>query len=151
MAMPALLGVDVGFSQTRKSTGLAWLINGQVDTALTGTSWLERSSDLPRGIKFVLAALDAPIVHDDQAATRRRCEFVFYGGAFSKRCRPGLSHYGRGLLLREAGRQSMRDFAQALMPGEPISGPLVVANLPVIEAFPNTFMGVLIPENYYSD
>ena len=33
--------------------------------------------------------------HNFEAA--RGCEYVFYGGAFSRRCRPGLSHHGRGV------------------------------------------------------
>jgi hypothetical protein len=38
----ALLGVDVGFSKSKKTTGLAWLANSTIETTLAGTSWEER-------------------------------------------------------------------------------------------------------------
>ena len=31
MATPALLGVDVGFSKSKKTTGLAWFANSTID------------------------------------------------------------------------------------------------------------------------
>ena len=61
MATPALLGVDVGFSKSRKTTGLAWFAGSTIETALTGSSWSERSSSLPRDAQFAIVALDAPI------------------------------------------------------------------------------------------
>jgi hypothetical protein len=33
MKTPALLGVDVGFSKSRKTTGLAWFANSATETA----------------------------------------------------------------------------------------------------------------------
>jgi hypothetical protein len=38
MATPALLGVDVGFSKSRKTMGLAWFANSTIETALAGSS-----------------------------------------------------------------------------------------------------------------
>jgi len=146
MAMPALLGVDVGFSKSRKTTGLAWFANSTIETTLTGSSWSERSRSLPRDVRFSVVALDAPIVPEHNYDAARGCEFVFYGGAFSRRCRPGLSHHGRGVLLKDAGRQAAIDFASVLAPGRTLHfGPCVVPTKPIIEAFPNTFMGVLLP------
>jgi hypothetical protein len=52
MATPALLGVDVGFAKSKKTTGLAWFGNSTIETALTGSSWSERSRSLPRGVQF---------------------------------------------------------------------------------------------------
>jgi predicted nuclease with RNAse H fold len=145
LASAALLGVDVGFAKTRRSTGLAWLLDGKVQTAITGSSWQERSRDLPKGISFSIAALDAPIV-DNGENHARGCEAMFYRGAFAKRCKPGLSHHGRGLLLREAGRQAAADFAPVLIPIALPFGLHVIEGVPIIEAFPNTFLGVLLPD-----
>jgi hypothetical protein len=117
MATPALLGVDVGFAKSKKTTGLAWFANSTIETALTGSSWSERSRSLPRGVRFAIAALDAPIVPADNCDAPRGCEHTFYGGAFWNRCRPGLSHHGRrGLALRDAGRQAAQQFAAVLEP-----------------------------------
>jgi predicted nuclease with RNAse H fold len=146
MTTPALLGVDVGFSKSKKTTGLAWFANSTIETALTGTSWQERSGSLPRNVRFSIVALDAPVVPEHNYEAARGCELKFYGGAFAKRCRPGLSHHGRGVPLKDAGRQAARDFATVLAPGTLPFGPCVLTTRPIIEAFPNTFMGVLLPE-----
>jgi hypothetical protein len=149
VASQALLGVDVGFSETRKTTGLACFSDAGVHVTVTGSSWSERKRDLPAGITFRLAALDAPIVPTSGADRRRGCEYIFYGGAFAKRCRPGLSHHGRGLQLRHAGARAASDFAKILS-ADPLSyGPHVLAGIPIVEAFPNTFMGVLLPEGRF--
>src|SRR5882757_3755520 len=115
MGTPPLLGVDVGFSMSKKTTGLAWFAGSTIETALTGSSWSERSRSLPRDIQFAIAALDAPIVPADNDNAFRGCGRGFYGGAFWNRCRPGLSHHGsRGLALRDAGRQAAKEFAAVL-------------------------------------
>ena len=151
MASPALLGVDVGFSKSKRTTGIAWLANSTIETARTGSSWSERSRCLPRNVRFSIVALDAPIVPEHNYDAARGCEFVFYGGAFSRRCRPGLSHHGRGLLLKDAGRQAAIEFASVLASGRTLRfGPCVVPTKPIIEAFPNTFMGVLLPEKSFA-
>jgi hypothetical protein len=142
MATPALLGVDVGFSKSKKTAGLAWFANSAIETALTGSSWSER----PRGVQFVIAALDAPIVPADNYDASRGCERAFYGVAFWNRCRPGLSHHGRGVPLKDAGRRAASDFASVHSPGALPFGPCVLPTTPIIEAFPNTFMGVLLSE-----
>src|SRR5260370_17237742 len=103
MATPALLGVDVAFSKTRKTTGLAWFANSTIETALTGTSWSERSHSLPRNVRFAVVALDAPVVPKYNYDAARGCERVFYGGPFSKRCRPALSHHGPAVSLNSHG------------------------------------------------
>jgi hypothetical protein len=141
--------VDVGFSERRKTTGLAWFSDRGVQVIVTGSSWSDRKRDLPAGIMFRLAGLDAPIVPTGDANGRRGCEFVFYGGPFAKRCRPGLSHHGRGLLLRQAGTQAANEFAAVLATAPLPYGPHVLAEVPIIEAFPNTFMGVLLPEEVF--
>lgn len=149
MGSQALLGVDVGFSARRKTTGLAWFSDSVVGVTVTGSSWSERKGDLPAGVRFKLAALDAPIVPTPDASNRRGCEYIFYGGAFAHRCRPGLSHHGRGLRLRQAGAQAAREFATILSMTPLPYGPHVLAGLPIIEAFPNTFMGVLLAESSF--
>ena len=151
MPTPALLGVDVGFSKSKRTTGLAWLANSAVETALTGSSWPERSHSLPRNVRFSIVALDAPIVPAENYNVFRGCERAFYGGAFSTRCRPGLSHHGtRGLALRDAGREAAQQFSAVLEPDALPVGPSVLPIKPIIEAFPNAFMGVLLPEKSFS-
>ena len=51
-----LLGVDVGFSKDRKTTGLAWRIGRVVEVKKTGTLWDERSKYV-KGKAYMLRRL----------------------------------------------------------------------------------------------
>ena len=146
--VPNLLGVDVGFSLTRKTTGLAWRVGGRIEVSIAGSSWQLRQSVLPKGVQFSLAALDAPVIASEEILPRA-CEAVFYRRPFWNRCRPGLSHHGRGLNLRRAGRDAVLQFGSVLIPRTPIQNPKSIPRVPVIEAFPNAFLGVLLRERDY--
>ena len=148
--MAALLGVDVGFSERGKTTGLAWRIGEHIETCLAGSSWDSRQSLLPRDTQFSLAALDAPVLAVDAQISPRSCEAVFYRRPFWNRCRPGLSHHGRGLALRKAGSDAGSQFTLVLASNGLAYGPEVLPGVPIIEAFPSTFLGVLVPEQFYS-
>ncbi len=149
MAMAsALLGVDVGFSATAKSTGLAWRLDGVGGTSLTGTTWASRAAALPSNVLFDVVALDAPLVPVGEGIPRQSCEAAFYRGEFWNRCRPGMSHHGRGLDLRNAGRDAAEQFSKVARPGVIVQGG-VVPGVPLVEAFPNTFLGVLLPIDAY--
>jgi hypothetical protein len=151
MAKPVmnLLGVDVGFAAKAKTTGLAWRINGEVGYVRTGTAWMARKRSLPHDVVFSLAALDAPILPAQEGQPHRSCESVFYGGAFWNRCRPGLSHYGRSSLLREAGADAASQFANVIS-GLKLKPDIAVRReCAIVEAFPNAFLGVLLPAGVY--
>lgn len=143
-ASPSLLGVDVGYSERKSTTGLAWRVNGSVQACLAGSTWASRSAVLPRDVSFDLAALDAPLVPKTETIPRRGCEAVFYRGAFWNRCRPGMSHHGRGLKLREAGKTAAVQFCE-VMRRDGVANPRALPGVPIVEAFPNTFLGVLLP------
>lgn len=149
MAQPSLLGVDVGFSQRGRTTGMAWRIEGKVASALAGSTWQSRVAHLPHGALFDMAALDAPLVPDREASPRRGCEAAFYRGAFWNRCRPGMSHHGRGLELRNAGKIAATQFRTAMRP-DPATGCRAIPGAAFVEAFPNTFLGVLLPTATFS-
>ena len=144
-AQPSLLGVDVGFAKDARSTGLAWRVDGVIGACRTGSAWSARSLSLPAGVTFDLAALDAPLVPAGPGIPIRGCEAAFYRGAFWNRCRPGMSHHGRGLELRRAGEIASAQFTAVLRDKE-ISAGAAVPGVPMVEAFPNTFLGVLLPE-----
>lgn len=142
---PSLLGVDVGFSKKGKTTGLAWRVGGVIGSCRTGSVWTARGAALPAGVVFDLAAFDAPLVPAGLGIPRRGCEAVFYRGAFWNRCRPGLSHHGRGLDLRRAGATAAEQFV-AVVGSEYQLMSAAVAGYAMVEAFPNTFLSVLLPE-----
>ena len=82
-------------------------------------------------------AIDAPIV---PAGTpehlSRKCEHIFSRGKFQRRCKPGMSHVrGTGRQLRTEGRRA----------ADQITG----SATRIVEAFPNTFLGVILPEEAF--
>ena len=146
---PSLLGVDVGYSKTGKSTGMAWRVNGRIGVCRTGSGWSARAAALPPGVAFDLAAFDAPLVPVGPDIPRRGCEAVFYRGAFIKRCRPGMSHFGQGLAFRQAGALAAEQFQPAIR-SEHRPSSAAVAEVAVAEAFPSAFLGVLLPDRVIS-
>jgi hypothetical protein len=133
----------------RKTTGLAWRIGRVVEVKKTGTLWDERSKYV-EGDAYYVAAFDAPILPQHEGCPYRECEGLFYGGAFWNRCRPGLSHSAkRGLPFRAAGSEAASQFA-ALVSGARLATEIAVrTGTGIIEAFPNAFLGVLIPGESY--
>lgn len=133
----ALLGIDVGFSERRKTTGIASYRFGQgVRLHCVGSLTEHRAEALRDGGLYDAIAIDGPIVPD--MSTARGCERILSRGLFGARCKAGFSHFGTGLKLRHAatviaGEMSSRRTARA----------------PVVEAFPNAFLGVMLDDAAY--
>ncbi len=136
----SLLGIDVGFSKTAKSTGIAVYDRGRLVTlTCIGSSPQNRADALPNGVNFDAVAIDGPIVlSEDQPPAARDCETLLSRGAFSRRCKPGLSHFGFGLPLRHAATTIAREMQER-----------VTADGKIVEAFPNAFLGVLLSDHDY--
>lgn len=83
----------------------------------------------------VVVDFDGPIA---LGLVKRKCEYTFSKMPFNKRCKPGLSHFGTGLKLRQATAKTVSDFTD-IFPHAPV----------IVEAFPNLFLGVLLPEEVY--
>lgn len=142
----ALLGIDVGFSKSRATTGIAWSNNGEFGAARTYSDWERRSQHIPASTKFSVIAIDGPLVpvgSDD--SLDRLCERLFIRGAFQTRCKPGLSNHGYGKDLRRAAGETAN---QVLHLSEHIADAsrAIRQDTLMIEAFPNAFLGVLLPE-----
>jgi hypothetical protein len=96
----------------------------------------------------MLGLIDGPLLPEG-AATRaeRHCERIFIRGAFQKRCKPGLSHFGAGLQLRTAARKTAEQFRDlAAITSLPHIAPRVISRAPIVEAFPNAYIGVMLPD-----
>jgi len=141
-----LLGVDIGFSETRRSTSIACLNGEELTVWLARADSESRVSKIPDGFRASVIALDGPLLPPGSQQTMRRlCEAAFVRAPFHKRCKPGLSHWGLGLKLRNATAIASTQFCRfAEIPEQEGSG--VTQNGPIIEAFPNAFLGVLTPE-----
>jgi hypothetical protein len=142
-----LMGVDVGYSSTHPTTGIACLDGDQLCLGRAGTTWESRDAQIPNGFQPSVIALDGPLLPQgaDQRI-RRLCESVFIHAPFHKRCKPGLSHWGLGLELRRASAEACAQFSRALAPSALEKRNTVCCDGPIVEAFPNAFLGVLMPE-----
>ncbi|WP_024896926.1 DUF429 domain-containing protein [Brucella rhizosphaerae] len=142
----ALLGIDVGFSKSKPTTGIAWSVKNDFGAARTHSDWERRRQHIPASTQFSVIAIDGPIVpigSDD--GMDRLCERLFIRGAFQTRCKPGLSNHGYGKDLRRAAAETVDQVLHLAMH----SGSMMNAirkEAFIIEAFPNAFLGVLLPE-----
>ncbi len=140
----SLLGIDVGFSRTAKSTGVAVYDRGRLVTlTCIGSSPQNRADAMPNGMRFDAIAIDGPIVTaTDGPPTARACELILSRGAFSRRCKPGFSHFGFGLPLRAAATLIASEMESRARP--------TPQRRTIVEAFPNAFLGVLLSDDDYA-
>lgn len=132
-----LLGVDVGFSKVQKSTGIAFVRGDDLTVYRANSTEVDRKRLIPEGFSPSVTAFDGPLIPTGaDPLTVRLCEKFFSRGLFSRRCKPGLSHFGTGLALREATTEASRQFS--------------VYKSHTIEAFPNLFLGVMVREEDYN-
>ncbi|KKX26698.1 DUF429 domain-containing protein [Rhizobium sp. LC145] len=142
----ALLGIDVGFSKSRPTTGIAWSNGGQFNAARTHSDWERRSLHIPPSTTFSVIAIDGPLVPlGANDSLDRVCERLFIRGAFQTRCKPGLSNHGYGKDLRRAASHTAEQILHLASSSEAIEK-AIRPGTSVIEAFPNAFLGVLLPE-----
>lgn len=140
-----LLGVDVGFSKTQKSTGIACLHEGELILYRADCTWEDRKKRLPESFVPQVIAIDGPLLPTGaDPKTVRPCEQLFSKGLFCRRCKPGLSHFGTGFLLREAARETSEQFGGFFYDRYALGQEIV-------EAFPNLFLGVLVTEAQYAE
>ncbi len=146
-----IVGVDVGYSKTRKSTGVACLNGDSLTLYKADMSWQDRRRNIPQDFSAEWIAIDGPLLPlDANASIKRCCESVFSRGSFQRRCKPGMSHFGNGLLLRQAAAECCIQFSQLLAPKNgPEAKGRVRPKGPIIEAFPNAFLAVLLEEREF--
>ena len=143
-----LVGVDIGFSKRRRSNGIAIFRDGSLVRA-ERLSVTERDDALRSLERVDVAAIDAPLLPVGISEhLSRECERVFSRGVFQKRCKPGMSHIrGTGQTLREHGSRVAAHLiaANAVLTTDP-QHPSMLFGANIVEAFPNAFLGVVVPE-----
>ncbi len=146
-----LIGVDVGFSSRDLSSGVAHFRAGLLALDRADATWECRRGVLLEQPMADVTAIDAPVLPDAASLEPRSCERIFTLGKFQRRCKPGLSHVpGTGQQLREAGSQTADQLAAVTQDSETAVGfPRVRAPKNLVEAFPNAFLGVMLPEEAY--
>lgn len=155
MTKPAkLMGVDVGFSKMRDTTGIACLDGDKLYLSRAGTSWESRKARIPEDFEPDVIAVDGPLLPQGvDELVRRRCELTFIRDPFRNRCKPGLSDFGYGLKLRRATAETFAQFRQILADSTPSTrsarAPFVSCGGQIVEAFPNAFLAVLLPDEEF--
>ena len=110
-----LMGIDVGFSTSRPTTGIAFLNRDQLHLVRARTEWKSREATIPKGFQPSVIAIDGPLLPlGADRHIRRHVESVFIRAPFHNRCKPGLSHHGVGLELRRASSEACAQFGALL-------------------------------------
>lgn len=145
-----LIGLDIGFSTRSRTNAIAELENGELRVVRLSVN--ERDAELQRLQDVDVIAIDAPIVPAEcSMETPRIVEQLFSRGVFQKRCKPGASHVpGTGHSLREHGLRAATAVAEASRWKTDPPFPTVFPRLGVIEAFPNAFLGVALPDRVFA-
>lgn len=138
----AVLGIDVGFSATGRTTGLC-LVTWDDDaltwqTAVTGTADELRAAALRQLMEKVehvdAVAIDGPIRPGLVCVPEYRCsESLLARGVFQRRGKPGASHFGFGWHLHCAATAMAKLVLRTV----------AVRPDTMVEAFPNGFLAVL--------
>jgi predicted nuclease with RNAse H fold len=132
-----LVGLDIGWSRRRRSNGIAVLRDD--DLVVERLSVDDRNEALRTLENVDVVAIDAPLLPSNaDEALPRECERIFSRGDFQRRCKPGMSHVrGTGQTLRAHGGSA----AQLARTGAGT----------IVEAFPNAFLGVVLPEEVFAN
>ena len=141
-----LIGFDIGFSEKKRTSGVARLRAQVLSCSRATSEWGNRAAALGDGIADV-TAIDGPILKNIDYP-KRLCETVFSCGCFGPRCKPGFSHVpGTGRKLRAAAKETAERMKSLTRGHDPASGfPRVLEGKNIVEAFPNAFLGVLLPD-----
>jgi predicted RNase H-like nuclease len=156
MTAGAVLGIDIGYSARKKTTGaclLAWTQNEATCTLLrVPTDAKSRSTSLKELLqdrKILAAALDAPIRGTlDEIGEYRIAEMMLTIGFQPLIGKPGQASSGNGRKLN----QSASAVAQLLIEmkafaAKPSHDAKICDMYPIVEAFPTTFLGVLLDKD----
>lgn len=143
-----LVGLDIGFSRTRRSNSIAVYRDGEL--RVTNLNVDERDGALAQLEHVDVLAIDAPVVANGVLQEiARPIEQLFCRRPFQTRCKPGMSHVrGTGRTLREHGSMA----AQLAMPATArlVRFPQAIPGHAIVEAFPNAFLGVCLEEDDYA-
>ena len=153
------LGIDVGYSKTRRSTGLC-LLTITPDTLRwqclnTGTDQSQRLEDLrslvPRGANLLGVGIDGPLTPGLRVVPHyRSSDALLTRGVFSKRGKPGATSAPSGQRLHRHATYLAKLVLQLQREGHftliPATHPNPVHKSRILEVFPNAFLSVLLPD-----
>jgi hypothetical protein len=78
-----LMGIDVGFSKTRRITGIACLDGDHLSLQRAGMAWESRQAQIPTGFQPSVIAIDGPLLPlGTDLQMRRHVESIFICATF---------------------------------------------------------------------
>lgn len=146
-----LVGADIGFSKRRKTNAITVWRDREL-TVLRKLDVADRNATLRDSGTFAdVIAIDAPLLPPGTDENlMRRCERLFSRGSFQTRCKPGMSHIrGTGQQLRQHGSMAAEHASLVRRMHTTLDFPRTIDRGNVVEAFPNTFLGVVIADSDY--
>ena len=154
----SVLGIDVGYSTRRKTTGfcgLAWDARAVRWTCHNaGRDEPDRRDVLrrvlpDREVELSAVAIDGPLLPRLDPTPRYRCaESLLSRGAFARRGKPGPTNGGSGRDLH-AHATRLANFVLRECRVRPAAHVPAIHARAIVEAFPNLFLGVLCDEADY--
>ncbi len=143
------MGIDIGFSTSRASTGVAWYTSGRFGVHAVKSGKAQILDCLPKSFCADVAALDGPLVPNSKNGGTRYAERCLARGAFQRRCKPAFSHFGTGYALRKATRVAASQIRDVVKERSLRQTPFSFARRSIVEAFPNAFLGVILDDDVY--
>ncbi len=145
-----LVGLDVGFSKAKSTSGVATLVRTTLTVGRASADAASRRRLLENVSTADVVAIDAPLL-PTLDSRKRSCEHLFASGQFQRRCKAGFSHVaGTGFQLRNAGSESAMQLEEMISRAPlTIPAPLVLSRRNIVEAFPNAFLGVCVSDGQY--
>ncbi len=151
------LGIDVGYSQRRPTTGLCLLDLNQGrlgwECRNIGLDDATRRRDLQglirQGTRIYAVGIDGPLAHNlVQVVDYRAADSLLARGLFQRRCKPGPTNSPTGIalnthaiLLANIVLDLIRDEHLNIEEATHLHR---IHNRRIVEAFPNAFLGVLL-------
>lgn len=146
----AVLGIDVGWSRKKATTGMCLLKWGEgeiswqsCEATLDQEDRLCKLNELVHRERLLAVGIDGPLVPGLEIVVRyRAAEALLSRGVFQRRGKPGPTNGGSGPCLHEHATRwailvaNTQDVA-------PASYPYKVHRKALVEAFPNAFLSVL--------
>lgn len=146
----AYLGIDIGFSQKARTTGIAVICSQSAEPVravhVRTNETLTAIERILEGRRPSAISIDGPLIPHPKtkrpfivAPRYRDCEMMLSGGCIQQRCKPGSTASPRGQLLH---RQTtfIANSLLGMWPG-----------VAIFESFPNAFLGFTLPEKTFAE
>lgn len=159
MPCGAVLGIDVGYSERKRSTGfcvLSWdaekiLVRLQRTTSDAQRRRAALADLLPYELPLLAVAIDGPLAHGFELIRHyRTADALFAHGVFQKRGKAGQTSSPVGQRLHQhatlLAHMVMEAAAQVRCRMAAAAHRDPIHELAIVEAFPNQFLAALLPE-----